>query len=93
MPTSRTLQRLLRLAVLVLAPTLGCSGWYALNDLDTAGSAARWLALLAYPLALLAVGSAIAAWLAHPGSRIRRLGWLATACLALPLLVVTVLRL
>jgi hypothetical protein len=83
-------QRLLRLAVMVLAPTLTCLGYYTLDALPAARSAWALPAVLAYPLALIGGAGLVSALRARAGSRRAISLW--ALCLLAPLALLTWLR-
>jgi hypothetical protein len=51
--SSNVLQGLVRLAVVIMVPTMACYGYYTLDALDTSRSAWAVPAVLAYPTALI----------------------------------------
>ena len=81
---------LFRLAVAIVAPTMGCYSYYALLDTGATGTSWALPVTLATPLALAGLVLLVVALDAAP--RLRSLLGLAALGLVMPLIILTLLR-
>lgn len=90
MPASPATRWLAVAFLVLLTPTLGCVGFYAVSDLGLASVFRIAMTVPVYPLALLGLVVALMAGRAPP--RWRRRLWLAAGCLWVPEVVSRVLQ-
>ena len=90
MTSPNKLAALVRLAVLLLVPTLACFGYYTLDGLDPARSAWAIPAVLALPIALVGLMGLVATLRTPRPTRTRCVLW--SLCLVLPLALLLWLR-
>ena len=90
MASPNKLSGLARLAVMLLAPTLACFGYYTLDELGPSRSAWAIPAVLAYPTALVGLLGLVATLRAPQPSRTRSVLW--SLCLVIPVALLLWLR-
>ena len=90
MTSSNPLSRLVRLAVMLLVPTLACFGYYTLDGLEPSRSAWAIPAVLAYPTALVGLLGLVSTLRTPRPSRTRFVLW--SLCLVIPVALLLWLR-
>ncbi len=90
MASPKKLAALVRLAVMLLVPTMACFGYYTLEGLDPARSAWAVPAVLSYPTALVGLLGLVSTLRAPQPTRVRLLLW--SLCLMLPVALLLWLR-
>ena len=90
MAPSNMLQGLVRLAAVIMVPTMACFGYYTLDALDASRSAWAIPAVLAYPMALIGLVGLVSTLRAETPTRARLALWL--LCLVAPVVLLLWLR-
>ena len=90
MTSPNKLAALVRLAVMLLVPTMACFGYYTLDGLDPARSAWAIPAVLSYPAALVGLIGMVSTLRVPQPSRARFVLW--SLCLVLPVALLLWLR-
>jgi hypothetical protein len=90
MASSNVLPSLVRLAVVIMVPTMACFGYYTLDALDDRRSAWAIPAVLAYPAALIGLVGLVSTLRAARPTRTRLALW--ALCVVAPVVLLLWLR-
>jgi hypothetical protein len=90
MASTNVFPNLVRLAVVIMVPTLACFGYYTLDALDDSRSAWVVPAVLAYPAALIGLIGLVSTLRDASATRTRLALW--ALCLAAPVVLLLWLR-
>lgn len=90
MTSPNKLSGLVRLAVMLLVPTMACFGYYTLDGLDPSRSAWAIPAVLAYPTAVVGLLGLVSTLRMPHATRTRWVLWL--LCLVVPVVLLVWLR-